>query len=108
MPCLSSARAAALEEKHVAPDSCMNNKYLVHKEYRRTPHCTTQQALWSLILKGAGWQPPSYRPEQTQARRKEANEKASQKRRANTRHRQVGDRLIVKDLKPAFEIPHAL
>lgn len=73
------------------PESAVQN-FL--REYRSTPHSTTQRSPWSLMLAGPrrdtipnaeNWEPPLYDPNHTQARRTDINQKATRRRRAQTR-----------------------
>ncbi|KAJ1200879.1 hypothetical protein NDU88_004700 [Pleurodeles waltl] len=50
-----------------------------------------------------GWKPTPYHPEQTQAKRKEANDKVSRVRRARARDIRIGNQVIIKDRKPGWK-----
>ncbi|KAJ1090173.1 hypothetical protein NDU88_003308 [Pleurodeles waltl] len=49
------------------------------------------------------WEPIPYHPKQTQAKRREVNDKASRTRRARVRDIHIGDQVIVKDRKPGWK-----
>ncbi|KAJ1214514.1 hypothetical protein NDU88_002132 [Pleurodeles waltl] len=55
-----------------------------------------------------GWKPTPYHLKQTQAKRKETNDKVSRGRRARARDIRIGDQVIVKDQKPGrkFRTPY--
>ncbi|KAJ1200663.1 hypothetical protein NDU88_004484 [Pleurodeles waltl] len=73
---------------------------------------TVQLAPWSLILAGTrrdtiptgpGWEPTTYHRKQTQAKRKQVNDKASRRRQARVRDICIGDQVIINDRKPGWK-----
>lgn len=76
------------------------------REYRGTPHSTTQRSPWSLMLAGPrrdniptapDWESPPYDPSAAQAKRAATNQRATQKRRARTRELHPGCQVLVRN-----------
>ncbi|KAJ1082381.1 hypothetical protein NDU88_002549 [Pleurodeles waltl] len=55
------------------------------------------------ITKAPGWRPNPSHLRQTQAKRKEVNDKTSKRRRAMVKDIRVGDQVIIKDRKPGWK-----
>ncbi|KAJ1204567.1 hypothetical protein NDU88_000013 [Pleurodeles waltl] len=55
------------------------------------------------IPRAPGWRPSPYHQKQTQARRKEVNDKTSKRRRAMVKDIRVSDQVIIKDRKPRWK-----
>lgn len=85
------------------------------REYRSTPHCTTQRSPWSLMLAGPrrdtlpranDCEQRPYDPTRTQAKRLSTNQKASRKRRAKTRTIMPGCTVLVRNHRGKFCTPY--